>query len=57
LNCSVVSDAYKNPTSFALASEIAEELNGTKYDKAAIFYNKFKSAIAYETVCFLNPKH
>jgi len=45
----VVSDAYKNPTSFALASEIAEELNGTKYDKAAIFYNKFKSAIAYET--------
>ena len=52
----MVSDAYKNPTSFALASEIAEELNGTKYDKAAIFYNKFKSAIAYETVCFLNPK-
>lgn len=47
----LVSDSYKNPTSFALASEIAEEMaTATKYDKVAIFYNKFKSAIAYETI-------
>eukprot|EP00281_Chroomonas_sp_CCMP1168_P020316 CAMPEP_0206227760 /NCGR_PEP_ID=MMETSP0047_2-20121206/8799_1 /ASSEMBLY_ACC=CAM_ASM_000192 /TAXON_ID=195065 /ORGANISM="Chroomonas mesostigmatica_cf, Strain CCMP1168" /LENGTH=317 /DNA_ID=CAMNT_0053650941 /DNA_START=21 /DNA_END=974 /DNA_ORIENTATION=- len=47
----LISDCYKNPTSFALASEIAEEMSvATKYDKAAIFYNKFVSAIAYETI-------
>jgi F-type H+-transporting ATPase subunit gamma len=47
----VVSECYKAPTSFALASEICEEILSLKYDKAAIFYNKFQSAIAYETTC------
>jgi len=47
----IISDCYKNPTSFALASEICEEILALKYDKAAIFFNKFKSAIAYETTC------
>jgi ATP synthase F1 gamma subunit len=47
----LVSDCYKSPTTFALACEVAEEMAAaTKYDKAAIFYNKFKSAIAYETI-------
>eukprot|EP00960_Hanusia_phi_P013962 409959-Hanusia_phi.AAC.1 len=50
----IFSDVYVNPTSFALASEIAEELvKTTKYDKvdeASIIFNKFKSAIAYDTM-------
>eukprot|EP00287_Rhodomonas_sp_CCMP768_P010794 CAMPEP_0196733176 /NCGR_PEP_ID=MMETSP1091-20130531/12341_1 /TAXON_ID=302021 /ORGANISM="Rhodomonas sp., Strain CCMP768" /LENGTH=311 /DNA_ID=CAMNT_0042076533 /DNA_START=66 /DNA_END=1001 /DNA_ORIENTATION=- len=46
-----VSDAYSKPTSFALASEIAEEVIASmKYDKATLIYNKFKSAIAYDTL-------
>eukprot|EP00292_Cryptomonas_paramecium_P033579 CAMPEP_0113663720 /NCGR_PEP_ID=MMETSP0038_2-20120614/1316_1 /TAXON_ID=2898 /ORGANISM="Cryptomonas paramecium" /LENGTH=318 /DNA_ID=CAMNT_0000578813 /DNA_START=23 /DNA_END=979 /DNA_ORIENTATION=+ /assembly_acc=CAM_ASM_000170 len=47
----LVSDCYKSPTSFALASEIAEEIAATtKYDKATIIFNQFKSAIAYNTL-------
>jgi ATP synthase F1 gamma subunit len=47
----LVSDCYKNPTSFALASEIAEEVaTAMKYDKATIVFNQFKSAIAYNTL-------
>mmetsp|Transcript_27457 Transcript_27457/g.56281 ORF Transcript_27457/g.56281 Transcript_27457/m.56281 type:complete len:312 (-) Transcript_27457:197-1132(-) len=46
-----VNDCYLKPTSFALASEIAEEVQSCmKYDKATLVYNKFKSAIAYDTV-------
>lgn len=46
-----VQDAFGKPTSFALASEIAEEIVGSmKYDKATLVYNKFKSAIAYDTL-------
>lgn len=48
----VITEIYQNPTSFALASEIAEEISTTKtYDKAHIIYNRFKSAIAYDTLC------
>ena len=47
----VITEIYQSPTSFALASEIAEELANTKqYDKAHIVYNRFKSAIAYDTL-------
>jgi F-type H+-transporting ATPase subunit gamma len=46
-----ITEIYKSPTSFALASEIAEEISSAKqYDKAHIIYNRFKSAIAYETL-------
>jgi len=48
----VITEIYLNPTSFALASEIAEELSSIQqYDKAHIVYNRFKSAIAYDTLC------
>lgn len=48
----VITEIYLNPTSFALASEIAEELSSVRqYDKAHIVYNRFKSAIAYDTLC------
>ena len=47
----VITEIYQNPTSFALASEIAEELQTCKqYDKAHIIYNRFRSAIAYDTL-------
>ena len=47
----VITEIYVNPTSFALASEIAEEISTSKnYDKAHIIYNRFKSAIAYDTL-------
>jgi F-type H+-transporting ATPase subunit gamma len=47
----VITEIYVNPTSFALASEIAEELAGSaQYDKAHIVYNRFRSAIAYDTL-------
>jgi len=47
----LVSDCYKNPTTFALASEIAEEVaSSVKYDKATLVFNQFKSAIAYNTL-------
>lgn len=47
----VIQDAYSKPTSFALASEMAEELlASTKADKMVVIYNKFVSAIAYETI-------
>lgn len=48
----VITEIYVNPTSFALASEIAEEVAGSaQYDKAHIIYNRFRSAISYDTLC------
>lgn len=48
----VITEIYVSPTSFALASEIAEEVAACQqYDKAHIVYNRFKSAIAYDTLC------
>ncbi len=42
-------DHAKKPPSFAVASLIAEEVSNTPQGEALLFYNKFKSAIAYET--------
>ena len=42
-------DHAKKPPSFAVASLIAEEISNAPQGDALLFYNKFKSAIAYET--------
>jgi len=48
----VITEIYVSPTCFALASEIAEEIASCKqYDKAHIIYNRFRSAISYDTLC------
>jgi len=47
----VITEIYLSPTSFALASEIAEEIAAVKqYDKAHIIYNRFKNSISYDTL-------
>jgi len=47
----VITEIYLSPTSFALASEIAEEIAAIKqYDKAHIIYNRFKNSISYDTL-------
>jgi F-type H+-transporting ATPase subunit gamma len=46
----VISDIYGKPTAFAQASEIVEELQAAKkHDKVSIIYNKYVSAISYDT--------
>jgi len=48
----VITEIYRNPTTFALASGIAEEITTSKeYDKGYIIYNRFRSAIRYDTLC------
>ena len=42
-------DHAKKPPSFVVASLIAEEVSNSPQGEAMLFYNKFKSAIAYET--------
>jgi F-type H+-transporting ATPase subunit gamma len=42
-------DHAKKPPSFVVASLIAEEISNAPQGEALLFYNKFKSAIAYET--------
>jgi hypothetical protein len=47
----VITEIYMSPTSFALASEIAEEIAAVKqFDKAHIIYNRFKNSISYDTL-------
>eukprot|EP00293_Proteomonas_sulcata_P015461 CAMPEP_0184311066 /NCGR_PEP_ID=MMETSP1049-20130417/38073_1 /TAXON_ID=77928 /ORGANISM="Proteomonas sulcata, Strain CCMP704" /LENGTH=259 /DNA_ID=CAMNT_0026626073 /DNA_START=65 /DNA_END=844 /DNA_ORIENTATION=- len=47
----IISDIYSKPTSFAQASEIVEEVtSSTKHDKVSVLYNKYVSAISYDTI-------
>jgi len=45
-----VSEAFKKPPTFLIASLLSEEVCKLKYDDCTLVTNKFKTAIAYDTV-------